>query len=248
MIVPFLLAALLPATAGDTGQVWRASSGYGFEAFTAQRATWHAWQTRLERRFTGGSVALELGDASRFSLWDQTVTLDSYHTLWRRAYGHLALGVGPGALVLPRSDISAEVYQDFAAGWEASAGYRRMSFVGSGVTIWDASLAKYAGNWYLRSRLTAVPQAGKLGGGLGLEARRYLATADDYHDVSGGVGNKVITLPPPAGPVVAASRFLAGRYQGFFTQHLGVTFGGTWNSQSGIPDRRGLAVGLIYRW
>ena len=246
MILPLLLAALLPATAGDTGQVWRASAGYGFEAFTAQRATWQAYQTRVERRFRDGSLALELGDASRFSLWDQTVTLDGYRTLWRRAYGHLALAVGPGARVLPRSDVSGEIHQGFAGGWEVSAGYRHMSFVGQGVGIWHASLAKYAGDWYLHARATAVPQAGKLGGGLALEARRYLATADDYLDVMGGAGNEVVTLA--SGPVVAASRFLAGRYQGFFTRHLGATIGGTWNAQQGIPDRRGLTVGVLYRW
>jgi YaiO family outer membrane protein len=245
-MLPLLLA--LAAQAGDTGQVWRASAGYGVESFASQRADWQAWQLRLERRFRGGSAALEAGDASRFAVWDQTAALDTYHTLWARAYGNVRVAVAPGARVLPRADVTAELYQGFAAGWEASAGWRLMSFPGQRVDIWDASLARYAGAWYLRARLTAVPQSGRLGGGLALEARRYLRTADDYLDVSAGAGNEVVTLPPPAAPVVAASRFLAARYQGFFTTHVGIGAGATYNAQQGVPDRRGIQVGLIYRW
>lgn len=244
MMLPLLLALLVPAS--DTGQAWRASAGYAFESFTSQRATWQAYQVRVERKLRHGSVALEMGDASRFSLWDQSLALDAYQTLWRRAYGNVRLAVAPGAQVLPRSDVTAEIYQGVPGGWEASAGYRRMSFPGTSVNIWDASLAKYAGDWYLRARLMAVPQSGRLGGGLALEARRYLRTADDYLDASAGVGHEVITLP--IAPVVAASRFLAARYQGFFSTHVGISVGATYNSQQGIPDRRGLALGIICRW
>jgi YaiO family outer membrane protein len=246
MMLPVLFA--LAAQASDTGQAWRASAGYGFEAFTSQRAAWQAYQLRLERRIKSGSVALEMGDASRFSLWDQTAALDTYHGLWRRAYGNLRLALAPGSRVLPRSDVTAELYQGFAGGWEASAGYRLMSFPGQHVNIWDGSLARYAGPWYLRARLTAVPQSGKLGGGLAVEARRYLRTADDYLDVSAGVGNEVVTVPLPTPPLIASSRFLAARYQGFFSIHVGAGVGATYNAQQGIPDRRGVAIGIIYRW
>jgi len=257
-VTPFL-ALVLAAVAGaaDTGAVpaadtagrgsWRAGFQYGFEDFTASRATWQTWTGRVERRWASGSLAFEAEDATRFSLWDQAATLDGYRTLWRRAYGNLRVSVAPGAQVLPRSDVTAEVYQGLAGAWEVSAGYRRMGYAGHGVDLWGASLGKYVGNWYLVARATAVPQSGKLGGGASLLVRRYFATADDYVDLSGGAGSEVATLAADS-VTVSATRYLAADWQHFVTPRLGLTLGATWNAQQGIPNRRGLMLGVLYRW
>ncbi len=253
-----LLALILAAAVGaaDTGAVpaadsghgsWRAGLQYGFEDFTAARATWQTWTARVERRWAVGSLAFEAEDATRFSLWDQAAALDGYRTLWRHAYGNLRVSVAPGAQVLPRSDVTAEIYQGIAGGWEASAGYRRMGYAGNGVNLWGASLGKYAGDWYVVVHATAVPQSGKLGGGAWLLVRRYLATADDYVDVSGGAGSEVATLAADS-VAVSHTRFLAANLQRFVTPRFGLTLGATWNAQQGIPNRRGLVLGVVYRW
>jgi YaiO family outer membrane protein len=251
--------ALVLAAAADTGAAtaapadsaahaeWRAGLEYGFEAFTAGRATWQTWTARVERKAAHGSLALEALDATRFSLWDQSAALDAYRTLWRGAYGNLRVAVAPGARVLPRSDVTAELYQGIAGGWEASVGYRRMNYAGQGVDLWGASLGKYVGDWYVVAHATAVPQSGKLGGGAWLLVRRYLGTADDYLDVSGGVGAEVATLAVDS-VAVSHTQFLTARAQRFLTPRLGVTLGATWNTQQGIPARRGLALGVLYRW
>ena len=252
--------ALALAAAADTGATapgpqpdsaagvsWRAGLEYGFESFTVARAAWQTWTARLERKVARGSIALELVDATRFSLWDQGAALDGYRTLWRGAYGNLRVGVAPGARVTPRLDLTAEVYQAIRGGWEASAGYRRMNYPGEGVDLWSGSLGKYAGDWYVVAHATAVPRSGRLGGGVWLLVRRYLATADDYVDLSGGVGSEVATLAVDS-VAVSHADFLAARAQHFVTPRLGLTLGATWNTQQGIPARRGLALGVVYRW
>ena len=251
-------AAVLPAPAGvaDTGAAapdtgargsWRASLSYGFEDFTSSWASWQAWDARFERKTASGSIAAEALASTRFGVWDQGGALDAYHLLWRRAYGNLRIGLAPGAQVTPRFDLTAEVYQGLPAAWEASASYRRMSYATSGVNLWGASLAKYAGNWYVVARLTAVPQAGRLGGGISLLARRYLETADDYVDLSAGTGNEIVTLAADS-VAVDRSRFLAARLQRFLTARVGVSVAATYNTQQGIPTRRGLTVAAMYRW
>ena len=237
------------AVAADTAapMSWRAGFEYGFESFTMSRAAWQTYTARLERKIAHGSIALEGEDATRFSLWDQAVALDAYRTLWRRAYGNLRVSVAPGAQVLPRSDVTAEVYQGGGGGWEVSAGYRRMNYAGHGVDLWGASLGKYVGNWYVVARATAVPQSGKLGGGAWLLVRRYLGTADDYLDVSGGVGSEVATVAVDS-VAVSRTQFVTARLQRFVTPRLGLTLGATWNAQRGIPTRSGLALGVLYRW
>ncbi len=253
------LAAVAAAGAADTGTgpaavadtaahaAWRAGFEYGFESFTEGRAAWQTYTARVERKSAHGAIALEAVDATRFSLWDQALAVDVYRTLWSRAYGNLRVAVAPGAQVLPRSDVTAELYQGIGGGWEASAGYRRMTYPGHRVDLWGASLGKYVGNWYLVARATAVPQSGKLGGGAWLLVRRYLSTADDYLDVSAGVGAEVATLAADS-VAVSHSQFLTARLQRFVTSRLGLTFGATWNSQQGLGTRRGLALGVIYRW
>ena len=252
-----LLAALSvvsPRADGASGRAdsvapapWRASAGYAFESFTSRLAAWQAYTLRAERHVAGGSLALEGQVATRYGLWDQSVALDAYHTLWRGAYGNLRVAVAPGARVLPRSDLTAEVYQGFGPGWEASAAYRRMNYPANGVDLWGVSLGKYVGNWYVVARATAVPQSGRLGGGAWLLVRRYFATADDYLDLSGGVGSEVTTLAADS-VTVSHSQFLAARVQHFVTLGLGFTLGATWNAQQGLPVRRGLALGVLYRW
>jgi len=260
-MMPGLILALAAAAAAapppDTGAVpaatdtaaaqWRASLVYGFEDFTSSWTTWQSWTARLERKSPSGSVALEAATASRFGLWDQGGALDTYHLLWRRAYGNVRLGLAPGARVTPRLDFTTEVYQGLPGDWEASAGYRRMNYAGSGVNLWGASLARYAGNWYLVARLTAVPQSGRLGGGVSLLVRRYLETADDFLDVSGGTGAEVVTLAADS-VAVERSRFLAVRLQRFVTTTVGFALAATYNTQQGIPTRRGLSLGAMYRW
>jgi len=245
-----------PAAVADTGAAapdtaargsWRASLAYGFEDFTSSWASWQAWDARFERKTTSGSIAAEALASTRFGVWDQGGALDSYHLLWRRAYGNLRIGVAPGARVTPRFDLTAEVYQGLPAAWEASASYRRMSYATSGVNLWGASIAKYAGNWYVIARLTAVPQSGRLGGGVSLLARRYLETADDYVDLSAGTGNEIVTLAADS-VAVDRSQFLAARLQRFLTARVGVSVAATYNTQQGIPTRRGLTVAAMYRW
>lgn len=261
-MTPFLTLALAAAAAAapatDTGArpaaadsarraEWGASLSYGFESFTSSWAAWQAWTVRLERKDASGSIAVEGLDATRFGIWDQGGALDTYHLLWRRAYANLRLGLAPNAQVTPRLDLTAEVYQGLPGAWETSASYRRMSYVGTGVNLWGASLAKYVGNWYVIARVTAVPQAGKLGGGVSLLVRRYLQTADDYLDLSAGTGSEVVTLAADR-VAVDRSRFIAARLQRFVTARIGISLAATYNTQQGIPTRRGLALGAMYRW
>ncbi len=242
-------AAPAVARAPDTvpAPAWRAALSGGFEAFASLRTPWLAWLARVERRDRRGTIAAEAVLDRRFSLWDAGGAVDVYHVLWRRAYGNVRVVAAPGARVIPRLDASAELYQGVGAGIEVSAGYRRMSYPGGGVDLWGASVAKYAGDWYLRVRGVAVPQHGELGGSLGLLVRRYLGTPDDLVDLSGAAGKEVVTVGP--GPLleVRTSTELALRLQRFVTPRLGLSLTGTYAAEQGIPARTGLTVGVVRR-
>ncbi len=236
-----------PAPAADTGAPrWQASLTGGFESFTSQRTPWWAWDARIERRDGHGTLAAEAVLARRFSLTDGGGAADVYQVLWPRAYGNVRVVLAPGARVVPRLDASAELYQGVGAGWELSAGYRRMSYAGGGVDVWAASAAKYAGNWYLRVRGTLVPTAGTVGGALGLLVRRYLASSDDLVDVSASAGKDVVTLGPALLEVRSTTE-AALRVQRFVTPRWGLSATATYASEQGIPTRTGVTIGILRR-
>lgn len=260
---PLLLALLLTAPPADTGGAlrWHATLGYGFEAFTQGRTPWQSASAEVGRRFDHGAVIGQVLAARRFGLTDGGVAVDAYRTLWPRAYGNLRVQVDPGADVLPRLDVAAELFHGVRGGFEFSAGYRRMQYAGDHADLISAGAGAYAGNWYLRSRAVVVPRSipvppgGASGGALhasvSLAVRRYFATADDYLDVQGGLGEEVIATGAfPSGPLVEVrrTRYLAATFRTFPTPRLGLSVGATFNGTDGFPDRRGLTAGVTTRW
>jgi YaiO family outer membrane protein len=250
-VTPLLFALLVATPDTVVAPKWQAGVRYGFEAFTRDRATWQAASAQLGHRFAHGTLIAELLTATRFDLTDRGGALDAYHRLWPHSYGNLRVQVAPGADVLPRLDVSTEVFQGVPGGFEFSVGYRRMQYAHDHADLFSAGVAKYTGNWYLRARTTVVPKAGTTGVSGSLAVRRYLATADDYLDIQGGLGQELITVGAgPGGPdvQVRANRFAAVRIQKLLTSRIGLSVGATYNSTDGLPDRRGLAAGLFCRW
>lgn len=231
----------------DTVPAWRASATYGYEALSGGRPAWHAATLRLSRRTGRRTLAAEALVARRFDLSDAGVAGEAWSPLWRRAYGSLRVQVAPGAAVLPTTDVALDLYQGLSGGWEAAGGYRRMQF-GRGVDIYHAGLAKYAGNWYLRGRLTFVPRGGTTGTSGFAAGRRYGATADDWWEIGGGLGEELITVG--AGPAVAVRRngVALARVQRYVTPRTGMAAGVTYNGTRGFSSRTGVSVSLLRRW
>lgn len=231
----------------DTVPAARASATYGYEALSGGRPAWHAAALRLSHHRHGRTVAGEVVFARRFGLSDAGAVLEGWTPLWRRAYGSLRVQLTPDADVLPRMDVVLDVYQGVNGGWEISGGYRRMQFT-SGVDIYHAGLAKYAGNWYLRGRVTLVPRGGTTGSSGFAAARRYGATADDWWELGGGLGEELITVG--AGPAVAVRRngVALARMQRYVTRRTGIALGASYNGTRGFSSRAGVSASLLHRW
>ena len=81
-----------------------------------------------------------------------------YPRLRPGTYVHVAGAYAPDALLYPRYRYAADFYQSLGAGFEGSAGFRRLGF-GRGVSIYTASLSKYYGNWLLTGRVLVTPNS-----------------------------------------------------------------------------------------
>jgi YaiO family outer membrane protein len=103
-----------------------------------------------------------------------------YPALWARNYGYINIGYSD-ATIFPEWRGGAEFYQMLPAAFEASAGFRRLVFANSDVTLFTGSLSKYKGNYYTTLRSYASQHKGEGTSWSGaLQVRRYFSTADEY--------------------------------------------------------------------
>jgi YaiO family outer membrane protein len=98
-----------------------------------------------------GALIGRIGRGSRFGLHDAALDVEIYPHLAPKTYAYLAAGLSSDGTLYPDWRAGAELFHAFGNGYEASAGLRHLHF-DDAVAVYTASLAKYAGNWYLAGR------------------------------------------------------------------------------------------------
>ena len=193
------------ATRRDRGPYYRlldrtlknkVAADYEVEIFT-DMDNWHFLSVDYRRKTERSSYIGRINYADRFDRDGVQFEFDAYPKLPRRNYLYLNLGVS-GSSLFPDLRYGAEIYHNFAHGWEASFGFRRLEFDSSDVTIWTGSLAKYKGNWWISLRPNFVDKADGNSESLGLTARRYFGGRYEYLEFGARFGDSksnVVLIP-----------------------------------------------------
>ncbi len=244
--------AVVPAgAAGQAAPPLRIGLSVGAEHFASSNPIWTSWwrlAATAQRRFDRGALVLETSDHRRFGRWDAALRTDGYLDLWPGSYGSLRVQVAPGALVIPRADLAAELFQGFS-GWEASVAYRHMAFAADNVNVLGLSLARYVGAWYLQATGNGVPGSAGEPWALSLvgRVRRYLREPDDLVELTAGTGREVVVLGGGTFDL-RTTRTVAARFQTYPWPHMGFSAGSTYTTYEGVPHRIGLDLGLLRRF
>lgn len=227
---------------------WESLLLYEGQAFSADRPFWNTITGGIRYTFPKGTVALQGMASQRFGTWDQAAIVDTYVDLWSGGYGNLRLQAALNPQIIPRWDVMAELYQSFADTWEVSASYRLMQYNQNGVHFFSASLAKYLGNWYLRLHPMIFQSPDGPGLSLGMWARYFYDTADDYIELRSGVGRRVVTLG--SGPIIEAqtNAYAILTAQRFVTPHIGILGTVNYNYDGNFPAQYGFSIGNKLRW
>jgi len=108
-----------------------------------------------------------------------------------KRYFHFNVGVSPSP-IFARFRLGGHIYQELAAGWEASGGFNYSYFKSQTSTdhliMFDATLAKFFPRLMTGLTVNYAPVNGNLAQGYTLFARKFFNQADDWVQLSIGTG------------------------------------------------------------
>lgn len=163
------------------------SIDYEYENFDRQLDSWQLLTAELSHRFGFGSVIARVNDAERFGSHGDQVELDAYPRLGKGTYAYLNVGHSNDS-IFPKWRGGAEIYRNLPHSFEASAGFRRLLFRSSDVTLYTGSVGKYKGNYWISLRpYVSTDNSGTSVSGT-LTLRRYYVDADQYIGFDVGYG------------------------------------------------------------
>jgi len=248
-----LMVSLRPPAANRTdtappGFRWIASGTYEHTGFEGSRRPWNDYSISLRRKFTKGSLAVELLRANRFGGHDSAVALDGYVDLWSRAYANVRYQRASGDRLYPHYASRAELFQGVGSGWELSGSYDRLKF-SDDVNIYGLGVGKYFGNYYARVRATHVPSSdGTRSNGYRAILRNYYrGDADSYVEfrVGHGRGNDFL----PGQGLSQVRNGLVGVSWVFFPERTwGFKLTGDYGHDSSAPSQFSVSMSVYRRW
>lgn len=235
---------------------WTAEATVGGDSYVSDQSVWRPWSSAellVSRRFVGGSIGLGVTEVKRFDRRDGAWTLDLYRALWPGAHGNVRAQAAREGVVLPTTDLSAELYQGFSGGWEPSVGVRRLGYTDP-VFLTSFSVGKYVSDrWYGRVRGTRAGRSGGHGGssGSGL-LRRYLGSPREFVELAAGAGKEAVTAGVMSGGEVVVdirqSGFMEVGGRKYLTRRFGGSAAASYHTFEAIPDRAGFRVGALARF
>ncbi|QNP41866.1 YaiO family outer membrane beta-barrel protein [Lysobacter solisilvae (ex Woo and Kim 2020)] len=238
--------AVLPA-----GYLWALRVGGTHTSFDpSSRDDWNEYEVALRRKFTRGSLALEMLQARRFDQHDTAWALDGYASLWERAYANVRYQRGPSGDLYPGNAWRVELFQGVGSGWELSGSYDHLEFDGSDTDMYGVGVGRYFGDFYARYRVLHVPGVGS--GSLSHRGQLrwyYAGNADDYFEASVSHGRSHERDTGGFDRVVGDSHSSYGvTYVKFFAPQLGFKLGADFANDVDGFDERSVSASLYARW
>jgi YaiO family outer membrane protein len=169
-------------------QEYKLTLDYAYDVFDKTFDPWHQVSVSLNRQLSLGPLIGRLNYAHRFGRDAVQYEVDFYPRIRRGTYLYLNAGYSANS-IFPEYRLGSEVYQSLPRSYEASLGFRRLQFPGSGVTIYTGSLGKYYRNYWFSFRPYVTPSSIGASASYSGTVRIYLDDADRYFTFSAGAGS-----------------------------------------------------------
>lgn len=199
--------------------------GYGFTDADTLSNPWHGASVSLNRRTPIGSVILRANWSERFQKQAKQFEIEAYPRLVDGMYAYVNYGYSDDSLY-PRHRYAGELYANLPHGIELSAGFRRLEFMSSDVTIYTGTVAKYVGSWWISLRPYITPKDVSASRSYALTVRRYFGDRDSYLGATAGFGSS----PTEVISILDLERLESRKISAVYSKALGdytiVKFGG----------------------
>ncbi len=162
--------------------------GYGYTDVDTLSSAWHGASAQLSRRTGLGSVSLRANWSRRFDSTATQFEIDAYPRIMNGLYAYVNYGYSADRLY-PKHRFGGELYANLPKGVELSAGFRRLQFGSSDVTIYTGTVAKYVGNWWISLRPYITPKTEGTSQSYALTVRRYFGNRDTFIGLTAGTGS-----------------------------------------------------------
>ncbi len=162
--------------------------GYGYTDVDTLSDAWHGASAQLSRRTSLGSVSLRANWSQRFGRTATQFEIDAYPRIMDGLYVYVNYGYSADKLY-PKHRFGGELYANLPKGIELSAGFRRLQFGSSDVTIYTGTVAKYVGNWWISLRPYVTPKSIGTSRSYALTVRRYFGNRDTFVGLTAGTGS-----------------------------------------------------------
>lgn len=140
----------------DLARPWEVLLASHYDRFDDGRASWMETALTLRRSTGWGPILFRGSRAERFGLRDNQFEIEMYPQIRRGTYAYLSGGAGLDERLYPKYRFAMDIHQSIGAGFEASAGMRRLGFH-TRADIAQLTINKYVGNWLLTARTFYVP-------------------------------------------------------------------------------------------
>lgn len=159
---------------------YRVDAAYQFYYFDNDLDPWHYVSAWVERRERNYSLLGRVNYAHRFNTSAVQFELDAYPLFSPKYYAYFNIGYSSSETSFPEWRLGGELYANLPGAWEASGGFRYLTFATAEVRMLSGSVGKYYGNYWTSLRPTAAFDDGEVSYSLLLITRRYFADADNF--------------------------------------------------------------------
>lgn len=163
--------------------------GYRGDYFD-NHSPWHLYYLEYGRNTRAlGKVIARVNYASRFNQLGFQAEVDAYPVLAPEAYLYLNAGYSPDTELFPRYRAGAEIFHLLPADWEASLGFRLLTFADNDLLILTGSISKYWSDYYFSFRpYITFASEGPGSQSYFFTARRYFSSAHHHLSLILGTG------------------------------------------------------------
>ena len=145
------------------------------------------YTVRYGRQTKYGSIIAKVNLNRRFDTNGAQYEVDLYPKIMKGLYAYVNFGLA-NSFLFPDLRYGAELYKSLPKSFEVSLGFRTLKFATSTTNIFTGSVSWYNGNNYWSFRPYLTPSAVGMSESGNLIFRRYRSNADNYFELSAGMG------------------------------------------------------------